>query len=220
MTSNRCDQLSRKSEPSTLTTATGVPSRAGTTISPRPGAADEKFAGRTTRSVVSIHVAISGRRQVWLPSVIASAPAARSFCRQLRRQADAVGDVLTVDDADVDVELLPQGRQSLLDHAAAGVPDDVGDEEEDQGTLRDAAGYACSVTWFPASCVKRARACRSTCDRSSTIPSRVEPAATDSPTVRAGSGAQPRHGDDQRRRGQRPDVEPHAARPAVRARSS
>ena len=67
--------------------------------------------------------------------------------------------------------------------------DDVGDEEEDQGTLRDAAEYACSVTWFPASCVKRARACRSTCDRSSTIPSRVEPAAApDSPTVRAGSG--------------------------------
>jgi len=38
---------SRKSVPSRLTTATPVPSRASTTVSPRPGAAVWKFAGRT-----------------------------------------------------------------------------------------------------------------------------------------------------------------------------
>ena len=41
---------SRNSEPSTLTTATGVPSAAGRTVSPRPGLAAARFAGRTTRS--------------------------------------------------------------------------------------------------------------------------------------------------------------------------
>ena len=34
----------------TLITATGVPSRAGATASPRPGEPDAKFAGRMTRS--------------------------------------------------------------------------------------------------------------------------------------------------------------------------
>ncbi len=41
-----------KSEPSTLITATGVPSAAGRTVSPRPGVSGEKFAGRITCSDV------------------------------------------------------------------------------------------------------------------------------------------------------------------------
>jgi hypothetical protein len=59
--------------------------------------------------------------------------------RQLRRQAYAVRSVLSIDNADVDVELVSEARQTLLEDAAARMPDDVGDEEEDQGTLRDAA---------------------------------------------------------------------------------
>ena len=39
-----------KSEPSTLITATGVPSSAAATVRPRPGAEAEKFAGRITVS--------------------------------------------------------------------------------------------------------------------------------------------------------------------------
>jgi hypothetical protein len=59
--------------------------------------------------------------------------------RQLRRQSDAVGGVLAVDDAHVDVELLAEQRQTLLQYAPARMSDDVGDEEKDQGTLRAAA---------------------------------------------------------------------------------
>src|SRR5512133_11186 len=77
-TSNGPTGVFRKSWPSRLTTATGVPSAAGRTVSPRPGEPDATFAGRTTRSDSAKYGPISGRRQTWLPSVIASAPAASS----------------------------------------------------------------------------------------------------------------------------------------------
>ena len=71
--------------------------------------------------------------------------------RELRGDPDAVGDVLAVDDAEVDVELLAEGGEALLERAPAGEADDVGDEQEDQGRESAAAGKTCTVTWFPAS---------------------------------------------------------------------
>jgi hypothetical protein len=50
-TSNGPTAGSRKSWPSRLITATGVPSAAGCTVSPRPGVKAKRFAGRITRSV-------------------------------------------------------------------------------------------------------------------------------------------------------------------------
>ena len=58
----------------------------------------------------------------------------------LRRDAESVGGVLTVDDAEVDVELLAQGWQALFDRAAAWPAVDVGYEEKLQGMARAAAG--------------------------------------------------------------------------------
>ena len=49
---------------------------------------------------------------------------------EARRDADAVRDVLAVDDADVDVELLAQAGQQLLDRVTTRTPDDVSDEED------------------------------------------------------------------------------------------
>jgi len=74
---------SRKSEPSRLTTATKVPCRPSTTVSPRPGAETWKFAGRTIFGDEARYGPISSRLQAWLPRVSASAPAASS--RSARR---------------------------------------------------------------------------------------------------------------------------------------
>jgi hypothetical protein len=71
--------------------------------------------------------------------------------RELRRQPDPVGGVLAVDDADVDVVLLAQARQPLLERAPTGNADDIGDEKDDQGRVRAAAGKTWTVTWLPAS---------------------------------------------------------------------
>jgi hypothetical protein len=55
---------------------------------------------------------------------------------ELGRDADAVGEVLAVEDADVGLELAAQPAQSLLDDLAAWASDDVADEEnaESQGS--------------------------------------------------------------------------------------
>jgi len=60
--------------------------------------------------------------------------------RELRREADAVGDVLSVQDAEVDAELRAERPEAVLDRAPAGNADDVSDEEEDQGSESAAAG--------------------------------------------------------------------------------
>jgi hypothetical protein len=52
-----------------------------------------------------------------------------------RRDPDPVGDVLPVDDAGVDAELLPQAGEPLLEGLPAGCADDVRDEEDAQGVL-------------------------------------------------------------------------------------
>jgi hypothetical protein len=71
---------------------------------------------------------------------------------ELRRQADAVGGVLAVHDAKVDVELVAQGPQAPLDRPPARRADDIGDEENPQGS-RLAPECASIETWLPASCV-------------------------------------------------------------------
>ena len=68
-----------------------------------------------------------------------------------RRQADTVGRVLAVRDAEVDVELVAKSLQPLFERTTPRDADDVGDEEQDQGRERAAAGKICNVTWLPAS---------------------------------------------------------------------
>ena len=72
------------------------------------------------------------RRHTWLPSVIASTPAASSRSASLGVMPDAVRDVLAVRDAEVDLELLEQRRQALLDRLTTRGADDVGDEQDAQ----------------------------------------------------------------------------------------
>ncbi len=52
---------------------------------------------------------------------------------QARRDPDPVRDVLAVDDADVDPELLAETGQEAFDRVAAGPADDVADEEDAHG---------------------------------------------------------------------------------------
>ena len=73
--------------------------------------------------------------------------------RQLRRDPDAVGRVLAVEDAEGDAELLLQPRQPFLDGPPPGCADDVPDEEDLQRTGRSAAGRTETDTLFPASWV-------------------------------------------------------------------
>jgi hypothetical protein len=73
--------------------------------------------------------------------------------RELRRDAGAVGDVLAVDDARVDLELFTQARQSLLDRPTARRAEDVGEEEDSQLRTSAAAGRTSTETWLPASFV-------------------------------------------------------------------
>lgn len=72
---------------------------------------------------------------------------------ELRRQPAPVGRVLGVDDAEVGPELVAEWREALLQRAAPGGPEDVGDEEDFQGSESVAAGRTSIETWLPASCV-------------------------------------------------------------------
>ena len=72
---------------------------------------------------------------------------------ELGRDPDAVGGVLAVGDAEVDVELLAQPRQPLLDRAETRAAVHVGDEEDSQGMASVAGRWSSIETWFPASCV-------------------------------------------------------------------
>jgi hypothetical protein len=73
--------------------------------------------------------------------------------RELARDAGAVGDVLAVDDADVDAELGAQRRQSPFDGLAAGDAEDVCEEEDPQFRTTAADVRTSTVTWLPASFV-------------------------------------------------------------------
>jgi hypothetical protein len=72
-----------------------------------------------------------------------------------RRDPRSVGDVLAVDDAEVDVELVAERPEPFLDRAPSRRPEDVGDEKDLQGIESVAAGWSESATWLPASCVYR-----------------------------------------------------------------
>ena len=118
------------SEPITLITPTWVPSRAATTVTPLPGPDSGRFAGRITRS----DAAEVGADLLTPPGVVAErdrvGAGGEEAVGQLRRDPDAVRDVLAVDDADRGIELRPQRRQPVLERLAAGPPDDVADEED------------------------------------------------------------------------------------------
>src|SRR5262249_30333794 len=115
-------------------------------------------------------------------------PGAEYRVRELRCDPDAVRDVLAVDDAEVDVALVANRAKVFLDRPSSGAAEHIGDEEDPQGKPTVAAGFTSSATWLPASCVNRASACFSTCERSITRPIFVFDAATVEPTVSAGSG--------------------------------
>jgi hypothetical protein len=59
--------------------------------------------------------------------------------RESRRDPGAVRDVLPVDDAEADAVLLLQAGQALLDGLPAGAAEDIGDEENSQGSESVAA---------------------------------------------------------------------------------
>ena len=109
--SNGLRDGSRYRLPSRLITATGVPSRAGTTDQPRPGSAVE-VGWRAARCAARARGTRRrrARAKVWLPSVIASAPAANSRSASRAGDAVAVGDVLAVDHDQIELELLAQPR--------------------------------------------------------------------------------------------------------------
>ena len=142
-----------KSEPSTLITATGVPSSAAATVSPRPGACAEKFAGRITVSEsdeVGVDLGAPPRVVPQRDHVCAGGQDPGS---ELGRDPDAVRRVLAVDDADARAELLAQRAQPFFQGTPARGADDVSDEEDLQRTEKDAAGRTDSDTLLPASCV-------------------------------------------------------------------
>ena len=62
-TSKKPEATSRKSDPSRLITATGVPSVDGATASARPGEPEATFAGRITRSEAARYGPMSSRAQ-------------------------------------------------------------------------------------------------------------------------------------------------------------
>jgi hypothetical protein len=72
---------------------------------------------------------------------------------ELRRDACAVGDVLAVDDAEIDVELLAQSGEPLVDRTATRGPEDVREEDDPQFKTSDAAGRSSIETWLPSSVV-------------------------------------------------------------------
>jgi hypothetical protein len=65
---------------------------------------------------------------------------------ELGRDAGAVGDVLAVDDAEVDAELITQRRQAFLDGAPPGDAEDVREKEDPQLRTSDADGRSSTDT--------------------------------------------------------------------------
>ena len=126
-------------------------------------------------------------RQVWLPSVRQSTPAASSRSARRPVMPVALGGVLAVADDEVEVELLAQLRQLALDRLAAGAPEDVRDEEDPQrspryGIARVGAGSTQTWALLPLSETYLRRSEISTFDMSATVPSGVREADTASPT--------------------------------------
>ena len=68
----------------------------------------------------------------------------KQLVRELRRDSGAVGDVLAVDDAEVDAELFAQRAEPLLDSAPPGRAEHVGEKEKSHLAPLAAAGRAVS----------------------------------------------------------------------------
>ena len=158
-TRNGWTATSRKSWPWRLITATGVPSSAGTTVEP---AARRVRAAEVRRPEDPVAL-VEERDEVALaPDVVAGRDRRRrprrGASRELRGQADPVGGVLAVHDAEVDLELLAQ--------AAAGAPRRRGGRARRRRRARkriaadalgrrtsEAAACTSRCTCWPASCV-------------------------------------------------------------------
>jgi hypothetical protein len=69
--------------------------------------------------------------------------------REPRCQPGAVGRVLAVDDAGVDLELVAQRGKQLLDRAPAGGAEDVRYVEKLQGVAAAVAWCTSTATWLP-----------------------------------------------------------------------
>src|SRR4029079_17013672 len=106
---------------------------------------------------------------------------------ELGRDADAVGEVLAVEDAEIHAQFFAERGQAFLDGPSPGHTDRICNEQDSQGKSV-AAARSSMATWLPASCVYFESACFSTPDRSRTRPTLVLDAAIVEPTVRAGSG--------------------------------
>ena len=72
---------------------------------------------------------------------------------ELRRDSCAVGDVLSVHDADVRCVLLAQARETLLNRVAPRDAEDVREKENFQFRTSVAAGRSSTETWLPESFV-------------------------------------------------------------------
>ena len=70
-----------------------------------------------------------------------------------RSYACAVRSVLTVDDAEIDGELIPQASQTLLHRPAPRDAEHVSDKKNLQGVESAAAGRTSISAWLPASWV-------------------------------------------------------------------
>ena len=95
------------------------------------------------------------RRQVWLPSVITSAPAASRRSASFGVIPTPVRGVLAVEDAERRRSSSSRSAgQAVLDGPPPGRADDVADEEELQAERRaSAAGRTERDTLLPVSCV-------------------------------------------------------------------
>jgi hypothetical protein len=113
---------------------------------------------REVRGSHDARLGVDPRREIGAPPcVVAEGDRVRAeleqLARELRRQPDAVGGVLAVHDAEVDVELVAQAFEPRFQRRSPRHPDDVRDEEKSQGSASAVAGKTWTVTWFPASCV-------------------------------------------------------------------
>ena len=109
-----------------------MPPAAGTIAIPRPG----RLGGEVRRPDDANRIGQVRADLLPPPGVVAERDRVgadrEQLLGELGRDPDAVGDVLAVDDAEVDAELAAETGQALGQRLAAGSADDVADEEDPQ----------------------------------------------------------------------------------------
>jgi hypothetical protein len=80
-------------------------------------------------------------------------PGGEELLGELRREAEPVGRVLAVDDAEVRTDVVREPGETRLDRPAPRRPEDVADEEDLQGVAIEVAGCTSRWTCCPLSCV-------------------------------------------------------------------